>query len=108
MSVEERRKEDERLFEEEYTSLRGEAEKKYEHIPRFYCKVGHMTLVSTGSGLPLYCSVHYVSATSRRPSSSAETEGRCQVRSTAAVSAIFIFILQSCVFAEEGLRTDGQ
>ncbi|CAI8029176.1 Serine/threonine-protein phosphatase 2A regulatory subunit B'' subunit gamma [Geodia barretti] len=35
---EERRKEDERLFEEEYTSLRGEAEKKYEHIPRFYCK----------------------------------------------------------------------
>ena len=105
MSVEERRKEDEQLFEEEYTRLRGEAEKKYEHIPRFYCKVGHVTLVSTGSELP---SVHYVSATSRRPSSSAETEGRRQVRSTAAVSAIFIFILQSCVFAEEGLRTDGQ
>ena len=47
MSVEERKKEDERLFEEEYTRLRGEAEKKYEHIPRFYCKVGHVTLVST-------------------------------------------------------------
>ena len=42
MLVEERRKEEERLFEEEYTRLRGGAEKKYEHIPRFYCKVGHV------------------------------------------------------------------
>lgn len=37
--VGEQRKEDERLFEEEYTKLRGEAENKYTHIPRFYSKV---------------------------------------------------------------------
>ena len=39
LSIDERRKEEERLFEEEYTRLRGEAEKKYDHIPRFYSKV---------------------------------------------------------------------
>ena len=104
MSVEERRKEDERLFEEEYTSLRGEAEKKYEHIPRFYCKVGHMTLVSTGSGLPLYCSVHYVSATSRRPSSSAETEGRCQVRSHRCCECNIYFYSAELCFCRGGAQ----
>lgn len=31
--------EDERLFEEEYTKLKGDAERKYALIPKFYSKV---------------------------------------------------------------------
>ena len=35
----EKKREDERLFEEEYTKLKGEVERKYALIPRFYAKV---------------------------------------------------------------------
>lgn len=44
----ERRKEDERLFEEEYTKLKGETERKYALIPKFYSKVSaRLTLAYT-------------------------------------------------------------
>lgn len=39
VSVGERKKEDEQLFEEEYAKLKGETEKKYALIPKFYSKV---------------------------------------------------------------------
>ena len=39
MPAEEKKKEDERLFEEEYAKLKGKTEKKYALIPKFYSKV---------------------------------------------------------------------
>ena len=37
--LEERKKVDERLFEEEYAKLKGDAKRKYSLIPKFYSKV---------------------------------------------------------------------
>ena len=39
LPAEEKKKEDERLFEEEYAKLKGKTEKKYALIPKFYSKV---------------------------------------------------------------------